>query len=299
MPGRTGAWRRASAIRDTVELVMARPRRAPEMVAGLQPEALARSVAFQPRRASSRSSRSGLSRIVIAFATGTAQGYMRTDGGCILRPTVASLRLTERQWRIYLAIWLVSLAAVAGVVLGLTIPGLMSQPPPAQLGGGVVIDPNSVAAPDFSLLDQRGDTVALSELRGTVIALTFLDTKCTNLCPLQARFLGSVESDLGPNAHFVVVVVSVRPEADTPATIGAFASANGLGGRYYWLTGSRSQLSAVWNQYGVGVQAANGDLQHSSVIYLIDPSGYERVGFLDVPEATAFENDVRILEKTK
>jgi protein SCO1/2 len=209
---------------------------------------------------------------------------------------VASLRLTQSQWRIYLAIWLVSLAAVAGILVGLAIPRLMYHVPPAQLGGGLVVGPNSVPAPDFRLVDQRGETLSLSGLRGEVVALTFLDTQCTNLCPLQARLLGSVQSDLGSSAPFAVVVVSVRPEADTPATISTFAQANGLGGRYYWLNGSRPQLAAVWNEYGVGVKAANGDLEHSSVIYLIDRKGYERVGFLDVPEAAAFENDVRILE---
>jgi hypothetical protein len=46
----------------------------------------------------------------------------------------------------------------------------------------------------------------------------------------------------------------------------------------------------------VAVQVASGDLQHSSVIYLIDRRGFERVGFLDVPEASSFETDVHILE---
>ena len=42
-------------------------------------------------------------------------------------------------------------------------------------------------------------------------------------------------------------------------------------------------------------RSAQGDLAHSSVIYLIDRSGYERVGFEDVPETAAFETDVQIL----
>jgi protein SCO1/2 len=209
---------------------------------------------------------------------------------------MARLQLTERQWRIYLAVWLAALAAIVGAVLGLTIPRLLTPSPPQVLVGGLVMDPRAVAAPDFTLRDQRGSTISLSDLRGKVIALTFLDTQCRNLCPLQANLLGSVQSDLGPRASFSVVVVSVRPEADTPANIATFARANGLGGQFYWLTGTRSQLSDVWNRYGVGVQVANGDLEHSSVIYLIDRSGYERVGFLDVPKATSFEGDVKILE---
>lgn len=153
----------------------------------------------------------------------------------------------------------------------------------------------TVAAPPFTLRDQTGKTVSLSGFRGRVVALTFLDTQCRNLCPLQASLLGAVEGSLGRSVPFDIVVVSVRPDADTPATIAAFASASGLSGRYSWLTGTEAQLAEVWNNYGIGVQVATGDIEHSSVIYLIDRDGYERVGFLDVPVASAVENDVRVL----
>jgi cytochrome oxidase Cu insertion factor (SCO1/SenC/PrrC family) len=209
---------------------------------------------------------------------------------------MASLRLTQRQWRIYLTVWLVALAAVTGTLIGITVPRLLMRAPVPVLGGGIVIKANSVQAPAFTLRDQRGVMVSLSDLRGRVIALTFLDTQCRNLCPLQASLLGAVQTDLGGGAKFSVVVVSVRPEADTPANIAAFADSHGLKDGYYWLTGTKSQLSAVWNSYGVGVVAAQGDLAHSSVIYLIDRAGYERVGFLDVPEVSSVEGDVRILE---
>ncbi|HYL06972.1 MAG TPA: SCO family protein [Candidatus Udaeobacter sp.] len=206
--------------------------------------------------------------------------------------------MTQRQWRTYLAVWLCALAAIAGVSAALLAPRLLVRPHPAALGGGLVMGPHQEAAPDFKLSDQRGETVSLSAFRGKVIALTFLDTQCTNVCPLQARMLGAAQSDLGATAPFSVVVVSVRPTADTPAAIATFAQANGLKGSLYWLTGTPAQLSAVWDSYGVGVQAANGDLEHTSVIYLIDRAGFERVGFIDVPEPSAFENDVRTLDAT-
>jgi hypothetical protein len=46
------------------------------------------------------------------------------------------------------------------------------------------------------------------------------------------------------------------------------------------------------------VQVANGDLAHSSIIYLIDRSGAERVAFADVPDVASVEGDVRFLEAT-
>ncbi len=208
------------------------------------------------------------------------------------------LHLTQRQWRIYLVSWLVALAAVTGTLAGILLPRMLAPAPSPTLGGGLVMGARQVAAPDFTLRDQTGATVSMRNLRGTVLALTFLDTQCQNLCPLQASFLGSAQSDLGGRAPFDVVIVSVHPDVDTPAHIAAFAGAHGLGHHYYWLSGPLPDLQNVWDSYGVAVQAAQGELAHSSVIYLIDRSGYERVGFEDVPETAAFESDVRILNST-
>lgn len=208
------------------------------------------------------------------------------------------LQLTQRQWRVYAYAWLVALAAVAAILAWVLLPRLLAPAPVPTLGGGVVLDARQVAAPDFTLRDQTGATVSLRGLRGTVLALTFLDTQCQNLCPLQASFLGSAQSDLSRRAPFDVVIISVHPDVDTPANIAAFAAAHGLGHHYLWLTGTPEDLQSVWKNYGVAVQPAQGDLAHSSVIYLIDRSGYERVGFGDVPETAAFETDVQILDQS-
>lgn len=218
-------------------------------------------------------------------------------GRGILPTRVRSLRLSERQWRIYLAIWLVAVAAVVGVAAGLVAPRLLARPAPKILVGDIVMNP-AVPAPDFMLRDQQGATVSLAQIRGHVTALTFLDTQCLNLCPLQASLLGIVQSDLGRSQPLTVVVISVRPEADTPAAIATFAASHGLKAPYYWLNGPRSELAAVWNSYGITVVPATGDLAHSSVIYLIDRRGFERVAFADVPQSSWVEGDVRLLQQS-
>jgi protein SCO1/2 len=210
---------------------------------------------------------------------------------------VRTLRLTERQWRIYLAVWLVALAAVTGVALGVIAPKLLERSTPPRLVGDIVLNP-PVSAPAFSLRDQNGSTVSLSQLRGSVIALTFLDTKCLSLCRLQASLLGGVQAHLGASVPLTVVVVSVRPEADTPAAIATFAETHGLRQPYFWLNGTHSQLAAVWGDYGITVEPTAGDLAHSSVIYLLDRRGNERVEFADVPDPGWVEGDVRLLAKS-
>jgi protein SCO1 len=201
--------------------------------------------------------------------------------------------MTDRARRIYLAAWLVILAVVVGAGAGLLIAAHRGASPPT-LGGGVILQ--AVMAPEFTLRDQRGDLVFPAGLHGRVVALTFLDTQCQQMCPLQASLLGRVQSDLGSRNAPSVVVVSIRPEVDTPASIAGYASSHGLVGDLHWVTGGKAQLAPVWDAYGVGVQVASGDLLHTSVIYLIDRAGYERVAFSDLPDQAAVESDVRVLE---
>jgi protein SCO1/2 len=215
----------------------------------------------------------------------------------MFRRNVRTLRLTERQWRIYLAVWLVALAAVIGVAAGIVAPKLLDRPAPPTLVGDIILSP-PVAAPAFSLQDQNGTAVSLSQLKGRVVALTFLDTQCLSLCKLQASLIGGVQADLGAGVPLTLVVVSVRPEVDTPAAIATFAEAHGLKQPYAWLNGTKSQLAGVWNDYGITVQPTAGDLAHSSVIYLLDRRGNERVEFADVPDPTWLENDIRLLAKS-
>lgn len=161
----------------------------------------------------------------------------------------------------------------------------------------MVLRAGAVRAPTFHLRDQTGRLVSPADFQGRVVALTFLDTQCLSMCPLQASLLGSVQADLGPRAAPSVLVVSVHPEADTPSAIAGFAAGHGLAGDLHWVSGSQADLAHVWDSYGVGVQVATGDVQHTSVIFLIDRSGYERVAFADLPDQAAVERDVRLLEQ--
>ena len=51
-------------------------------------------------------------------------------------------------------------------------------------------------APGFSLRDQDGKPVSLAAFRNRPVIVTFLDPLCRNLCPLEAKILGIVESSL-------------------------------------------------------------------------------------------------------
>jgi protein SCO1/2 len=170
------------------------------------------------------------------------------------------------------------------------------QPVRPALKGDAVWRPGSRAAPGFSLHDQNGRQFSLSELRGQVVLLAFMDSHCRMLCTFEGPTISRVIAHLGTAAHHVrLIVVSVNPWQDTPASSRAAGTRWGFSGNWHWLFGSPSALRSVWNGYGIEVKQAVGDVNHSSAIYLIDGQGYERAGFNYPFPAKTVARDLRKL----
>ena len=195
----------------------------------------------------------------------------------------------------------VLLLGLAGLVLALRLQG-------QQLIGPTVQD--SPPAPNFALDDQDGRRIQLADLRGKVVALTFLYTQCPDVCPLIAAKLGEADQQLGgARDRAALLAVSVDPAHDTTAAVRAFDAAHQLGfANWHYLLGSRAALAPVWQRYFVGTDAAEaigtpvagatpapGLVGHTAIVYLIDPQGRLRLA-LDADFAVAdFVHDVRAL----
>lgn len=52
-------------------------------------------------------------------------------------------------------------------------------------------------APPFTLISQHGKPVALADLRGKVVAVTFIYTGCPDICPLLTQKMVDVQNQLG------------------------------------------------------------------------------------------------------
>jgi protein SCO1/2 len=168
--------------------------------------------------------------------------------------------------------------------------------PATGLAADIVIPPKSMPAPDFSLQDQDGKTVSAAALRGRVLAITFLDSHCRQLCPLEGEQLGQAQRSLGSHTDLSLLVVSVAPATDTPDSERAFAAAHHWTGEWHWLTGTPDQLAAVWKAYSIEVQATPDDVLHSTVVYLVDKAGFQRAGWASGLRADQLTRDVRFLQ---
>jgi cytochrome oxidase Cu insertion factor (SCO1/SenC/PrrC family) len=146
--------------------------------------------------------------------------------------------------------------------------------------------------PAFALRDQAGQLVTPATFRRTPALLTFLDSKCKNLCPIEGAQLARVQQSLGRVAA-PIVVVSVNP-ADTATSVRAFVRRSGWRGRWYWLMGSQSALRPVWHAFGIGVRLNAGrvvtagdttvrlgqGVEHTTALFVIGPGDRGRALYL-------------------
>jgi protein SCO1/2 len=174
--------------------------------------------------------------------------------------------------------------------------------PAAQLKG---TDLGKTPAPDFSLVDQNGRPVSLSDLQGQVVVLTFLYTHCPDECPLTAENLHATSEQLGDLMNQVAfVAISVDPKNDTPEAIQAFIHEHRLDGQLRYLSGTREQLAPVWAAYYISVQpeantSAGAAVLHGTRVVVIDKTGHERVNFDSDFEPSELAFDLRILVAQK
>jgi protein SCO1/2 len=138
------------------------------------------------------------------------------------------------------------------------------------------------AAPDFELRDQNGTIVSLSDFRGKIAVLTFMDSQCTDTCPLTAVHFRETYKQLDQNEARQVVFlgVNVNVEASSVAEVLEITRAWHLDEipNWHFLTGSRDTLVPVWQEYGVSADhSPNGhSIMHTPGTFLIDRLGQQR-----------------------
>ncbi len=171
-----------------------------------------------------------------------------------------------------------AVAGLAVVLAGLSLAHAGSRPAPRpRLHGTDVFTRGMRPAPPFALHNQYGRLMTVRSLRGRIVAITFLDSRCRQECPIAGRELAAVQRQLGKHSPLVVVVISVDPSGDSPRTARAFVREAGLPGTWYWLFGTKQQLAPVWIKYGIEVQPAKRDILHTAAVYLMDRTGSVRV----------------------
>jgi protein SCO1/2 len=140
------------------------------------------------------------------------------------------------------------------------------------------------AAANFTLTSQDGKPMALADLRGKVVAVTFIYTECPDICPLLTQKMVQVQDELGAEfgAKVAFVSISLDPEHDTPEVLKDYAQFWGAKpDGWTFLTGSPEAVRDVTRRYGVFfAKKEDGSVDHTQLTTLVDGDGQMRVQYL-------------------
>jgi cytochrome oxidase Cu insertion factor (SCO1/SenC/PrrC family) len=128
---------------------------------------------------------------------------------------------------------------------------------------------------DFTLRDYDGTLVRSSALRDKVVVLTFLDSQCTESCPVIAWQIGRAFDFLtgGERARVFAVAISTDPTEDTPASVRRFLRRNRALGELHYVGGGEpeAELRAVWKRFNILSSLESGeDTLHSAPVRIYD-----------------------------
>jgi protein SCO1 len=133
--------------------------------------------------------------------------------------------------------------------------------------------PDGITLPAFRLRDQDGRMVSSQELRGKAVAVTFLDSRCTEACPIIAAQIGQALRTLG-DSRAEAVAITVDPVGDTPKRIDVFLRRYRAQHELRYLDGSLAELRPVWKAFFVLPAADTGSPNiHSAPVRIYDTEG--------------------------
>jgi cytochrome oxidase Cu insertion factor (SCO1/SenC/PrrC family) len=129
-------------------------------------------------------------------------------------------------------------------------------------------------APDFTLTNQFGQKMSLSQFRGKVVMLAFEDSECTTVCPLTTQSMVLAKEMLGKAGSSVQLLgVDANPDATQVADVLSYSRSHGMVNQWDFLTGSLAQLKSTWKAYHIAVQIEQGQIDHTPALFVVDAQG--------------------------
>jgi protein SCO1/2 len=155
----------------------------------------------------------------------------------------------------------------------------------------------SYEVPDVRLLDTSGEIVAINELLGSddPIALNFIFTTCTTICPVMTVTFAHMQQLLGNDSERVrLVSISIDPEYDRPGVLKAYAEQFRAGDNWTFLTGDTNDIVSVLRSFD---SYTGSKMSHRPVTLLKRPesASWIRIDGLPNGEKLAQEVSARLL----
>lgn len=139
----------------------------------------------------------------------------------------------------------------------------------------------SLIGGDFQLSDATGKNWKDHDFRGKPMLVYFGYSYCPDICPQALSHLTQAVETLGGGSVIQPVFITLDPERDTAENLGLYAQ--NFHKDFVMLTGSQDQVDQAKKVYRVHSARVSEDpdaeINHSSLIYLMDKEGKYRAHF--------------------
>jgi cytochrome oxidase Cu insertion factor (SCO1/SenC/PrrC family) len=111
--------------------------------------------------------------------------------------------------------------------------------------------------PDVEVLDQEGNTLHFYSdlIKGKTVAINFIFTNCTTICPPLAATFARVQKEMGEKVGKDVyfISISVDPLTDTPERLKAWGAKFKAGAGWTFVTGNKEEMDKLLSALGASV----------------------------------------------
>jgi protein SCO1/2 len=163
----------------------------------------------------------------------------------------------------------------------------------------------------FSLTGTDGNSSNLSDFEGQVLIVSFIYSRCPDVCPVVSANLHWVSQQLASDygTNFSILSITVDPWWDTMEVLGNYSGERNLS--WLHLTGEVEALEPIWENFHVGLQtyentSSEGEtsgrhhpdylVDHSTATFILDREHRQQVRWNDLDwEPTLFLEDVQQL----
>lgn len=166
--------------------------------------------------------------------------------------------------------------------------------------------------PDFSFINQDGETITRDSMLGNMYVASFFFATCPTICPAMNFHLLQVQERFKAFDDFYILSHTVDPLKDSIPALKAFAlKLNADTRKWFFLTGERDDIYAAAAGYYLSAYEdilSPGGFFHAQSVVLVDWNGQIRsrkddygnlIGsydVLDVTQLNALKEDIKVLK---
>ena len=160
------------------------------------------------------------------------------------------------------------------------------------------VEETAVSVPDFNLMDQRGEPLALTDMVGKIWVADFIFTNCPTICPAMTSEMARLQSEFVADPIYFVSF-SVDPERDTSEVLSRYAAEYGADDRrWHFLTGEKEHIYELAKDgFSLAAGHNGSEVLHSTRFVLVASDGriYGRYDSRSKPAMLRLRRDVNTL----